>query len=1821
MNRRKKKIDAFVKRDPKDRKKIVPSTNENTLPGSEGSNLLGTDGAADLRDKIPKLSRTILQDPDKDVNLESTGSLSLVDPSYGETVGVETFDYSHGRKGEKVTDGSLDLELEIEEARTKLFSKLESEQSDLRALIKQQREEEAHSKKGPSAMGFRDTLLAYGNEDKKQTDSDFSYSKGKKEGKDKRGSTDDSRSSRSKGDSQNRGKRREKSPGSPSGFDLGRPFFSSGKEGPMSDSSDLRAALKELAYLRSIQTGGEYSLPREEEEYFRKINDLSKTSILDDPLDDSDRSVRKRKLEIDFRAAPSRSPKSKKDPADLGESESKWEEVIDKFIVDSPKEKDPKKKHKDANSPYGPALPPFSGTLYSDLEIARQKSEDRLVSKKDSRRLKDSSPPPLTSSQENKFRGRGRGFRGGRGDRGTLRGALRGTFRGRGRGRGFQAIRGARGRGFNDPTRGRHIFKPGSLRRSRSRTSLSSRSRSRDRGGSRRGKRRSRSRSSSYSSRSRSRSRSRDRGRGRKRSRRRSRSSSHSSSSLSRSRSRSRSRGRGRRRSRSRSSSRKGKRQRSRSWSYDEDYSKSSKGKATAAKKDKKLSIDAKSKDVRSKSKSKSVEKRTSTEKSSKEPDPGVSKMMGPPSQTQLPNKAASGDTEKILRRSRSKEKDIKTNPTVQEAKVSAVTGVFVPRTITRTVQGMKIPAGRGLKAPAHPVFRVPVDEEDEEEVPLRKEPAKPKKAEPNKDDIAQNHKFKAVFESEVDRVFGRKEAKKEAAPGSAPEQAAAAADKPKEEVNKQKKESDKQEESKENEGKEMTRKEKRKKIKEERNRRKKERKREKRKKKAEMDIFSSDEEGKKANDDQFDDQSLEGGSHVDQGDVEALQEGVAAVGYEDYYQEGGEYYNEEQGWYDEAGQFHPYQEGEVYYYDEQGNIVEGYDAGQVYGQDGQLLAPAVEATEAYGEEYYTYEGADQQAYPSEQVYVEGQGEAQYADDEWDYVEDVVPEAETYGYETYQGVEGQEYLEAEQYVTDATTWEGYTEAYVETEEQQWIAPEASYAEGGEEYVDYQYDASQAGGLEDYYGQHPGVVGQESHWDQHQGGEETYARPQESFERPQVIDYGHSGFAQPLPIQDDLSASQGSQQRAPVREKPARPLKSILKKKSSDAESTSVGNTATAAVAATTAKPRIGENVGPEYIVRLADSGNRQFYCKLCNCYIASVITKELHAKSIKHVEFFVREKSSLLQSVLGVPTLNAIEKNQEKEVAAEVPKQLEEQPARNLPQTHQQVHGRLGEYDGRERPYVDDSRQVEHQSSPERSQATERSGRLDHDRLEAYNKQDQHNHDRYDIRTGRMPEEKHFTRDDNRRNEDRIQPGRPRPRLEPADRGRSQRSDRRSLESERKPLRDSERRAPDSGYEQSRNDVPSGNFDKRESQYTRSLLRNTFSGLHDSQTQQGDHQRRLSAEKQNQPPYQRPGDRSRDSGEQRSSSDNRNSNDDVKAGKSQTRENPQERGNKESTVESKDVKNLRENEARRSSSPKDKRSSTPDSRKPTGENKSHRNDRRPPTPQDKKQEPPSRPDPQQVGRGHPSTREPQRTAPTPRTQQPPARGRGLPAGRGAPRGRGVPPPPPRGGGQGYPAQGGRGAYQQQPAEGRHVSDLSQKPNRSLNPPQRPSREAPPAQPPTYRNPAQAPFEATPREHLPKAPQASGQGAFPIGAIPRGAVPRGAVPIRSTGDGSLRQPALSRFSSVAVRSQPARPQPPAPPMHAGSIPAQSIPVAPSRGTRQYPPRGAPMMHRGRGHPPPQYTGGVPAHRAPPAPTRGGPPYRGSGASYRGRGRAW
>lgn len=273
---------------------------------------------------------------------------------------------------------------------------------------------------------------------------------------------------------------------------------------------------------------------------------------------------------------------------------------------------------------------------------------------------------------------------------------------------------------------------------------------------------------------------------------------------------------------------------------------------------------------------------------------------------------------EKVLK------KDAKPNPSlspavaalaIKELKAAAGAGVFLPRTVKNISKGMHLSKSSSVSK-SHPLF----SEQDEIEEVMKK-PVSPKETE-------EDRAKKKMFASEVDKVFNAKpwpeerkskgkwmpivpvkEELKDEPPQESRNVSMDLQDHIKVEVKTETEANIFDDKAKDEDKKD--RKEKKRKEKEEKKKTKKEKKEKKDKKKREKEHDT--------------------GSAVD---MEDTSQGVHGEAYNEYGHDYGEYPEagyEQQGWYDDNGEFHPHEEGDYfYYYDAEGNIV-GYEGPEGY--------------------------------------------------------------------------------------------------------------------------------------------------------------------------------------------------------------------------------------------------------------------------------------------------------------------------------------------------------------------------------------------------------------------------------------------------------------------------------------------------------------------------------------------------------------------------------------------------------------------------------------------------------------------------------------------------------------------------------------------------------------------------------------------------------------------------------------------------------------------------------------------------------------------------
>lgn len=400
--------------------------------------------------------------------------------------------------------------------------------------------------------------------------------------------------------------------------------------------------------------------------------------------------------------------------------------------------------------------------------------------------------------------------------------------------------------------------------------------------------------------------------------------------------------------------------------------------------------------------------------------------------------------------------------------------------------------------------------------------------------------------------------------------------------------------------------------------------------------------------------------------------------GAEYCYQEGaeGEVYEEEHYSYNEEEAWQANEEGEGEYHEEEWygdeytqEGVEGEEGelaeyeGQYYlGEDGLYYPVDSEAYEDYQGEYNEGAVEGMTAYPEESVH-------NAADDHgYEHLEEGTEWVQYEDGTTYQGEEGWGQSEVE--VQWAEQQEGYA-----GEEAGW---NAEYSQGDEyEATGQVYDTE----AESFMPQENYGVGEEQGFEQQLAQDQCYAEPPvESHQPEHMFQSGvQEESMEPIFVAKDESDSSVKDNQEEIK-----PLKSILKKSkygqnmgtklvserlaqlksqgTNKLETPQLGNTTNSfaktnenakqnaekqvASSAQTEAEKYREMeeailssqpkdaVGAEYVVRLRESGTANFFCQLCKCHFNTLTAKNLHVKGMKHIELYVRLKSSLLKSVI-----------------------------------------------------------------------------------------------------------------------------------------------------------------------------------------------------------------------------------------------------------------------------------------------------------------------------------------------------------------------------------------------------------------------------------------------------------------------------------------------------------------------------------------------------------------------------------------------------------
>lgn len=403
-------------------------------------------------------------------------------------------------------------------------------------------------------------------------------------------------------------------------------------------------------------------------------------------------------------------------------------------------------------------------------------------------------------------------------------------------------------------------------------------------------------------------------------------------------------------------------------------------------------------------------------------------------------------------------------------------------------------------------------------------------------------------------------------------------------------------------------------------------------------------------------------------------QEGAEGEGYEqEYYDypqeetwqtgeqaEGGYQEEEYQEWYEgeypqegvegEAGAEY---EGEYYlgedglYYPVEGQAYEQYQGeyveGGVEGEVENLEQGVVHAEEGYGYQYAEGEGEWQQyeeggTYQTEEGWVQGEAEGQWEE----YQESYTGAESEWGTEHVQGneyeVAGQEY--AAEGVAPLLE-EGYDTGEGQGYDQQ-LAPEQYYTETypPEEghHTEHGFDPQQGGqqAMEPIYTEEP-VASK---------GNATHVPDAASKPLKSILKRGKQVETKGTKLVSERLAQMKNQTTSKIE----MPLlgsalgTSIKKHKTGVKTEENAGQEAAARAQSESDRYREMEEailssqpkdaIGTEYIVRVHEGGTANFFCKLCKCHFNTLTAKNLHVKGMKHIELYIRLKSSLLQTVI-----------------------------------------------------------------------------------------------------------------------------------------------------------------------------------------------------------------------------------------------------------------------------------------------------------------------------------------------------------------------------------------------------------------------------------------------------------------------------------------------------------------------------------------------------------------------------------------------------------
>lgn len=379
--------------------------------------------------------------------------------------------------------------------------------------------------------------------------------------------------------------------------------------------------------------------------------------------------------------------------------------------------------------------------------------------------------------------------------------------------------------------------------------------------------------------------------------------------------------------------------------------------------------------------------------------------------------------------------------------------------------------------------------------------------------------------------------------------------------------------------------------------------------------------------------------------------EGEATVEYEGAEEAGAEYEGAEEAGAEYEGEYYLGEDGLYYpvegeaYQEYQGEYIEG-------GTEGEVLDAGQGAAYAEGEYQYQYteEGGEWQqqeeatAYQTEEVWNQGEVEGQWQEE---YQEGYHGAESEWGTEYTQGNEFD--AGRQEYVAEGTEMlpqEGHIEGVVYDQQ---LAPDQYYVESvpsqgeGHHVEDGYQPQPQEEVMEPDYHEEPLASTDDSKEMSVASSEDNLEdnRPLKSIlKKTKQVD-GNDGKGTKL-VSERLA--QMRNQSANKVEIPQRNSASVSSVEPVAKQGQNPGQEAAAPAQSEAERYREMEEailssqpkdaVGTEYVIRVHGSGTANFFCKLCKCHFNTLTAKNLHIKGMKHIELYIRLKSSLLQSVI-----------------------------------------------------------------------------------------------------------------------------------------------------------------------------------------------------------------------------------------------------------------------------------------------------------------------------------------------------------------------------------------------------------------------------------------------------------------------------------------------------------------------------------------------------------------------------------------------------------